>query len=704
MPGRLDRAPDLVAAHLYRRPYALWPTLFGVLVLAFAEQASAQSAQDQSAPPIASVGPKDGEVEQAGETDPPLIVVEGHRERDLATVTYTVPGDLRSQASSAREVLSRVPFVEVSDDGRVTLLGRGGVVLRVNGKDVSDPSAILEALRGGAIAKVEVTANPSARESAGNNAGIINIILKDRGAGSYTISAGIDSTGTMRASGNAAFGAARLPITILPSVTRMRDKSVVQNRVFLPELGEVRSERSESRVSGTSASLTMDVNAKFSDSVDLSTLASLGHTVNQKSAVIVAPVEAESRREQGDSQYTFASLNSNLRINVGDISEFTISGLLSVNDTASHLISFGTGNSMLAVENSTKISSVSIDNQTSIGGGKRLDFGLKRETTRVRERQLQDFLADDWFEESALFGGNWVSNAAYTQFQAKIEKFNLQLGMRWEERRFERQDAQSDRSVFDGLFPSLHLTYRPSKLEVMRLSLTRKAFWPSANDLFPAQRYSDFFTSSVGNPNLLLQTEWSAQFEVETQIAKQKVNLLIFQRYRKNPYVLVPSFEDNFVAFRIANSDNYATTGISVSMSGSLNRAFSYDFNSIFSRSGDFIGGFNEAARRSGSSRFSFSGSLLYKRSNLDGIDIENFSMSGKFSAGQDNGLLQISPSFSVGFDWKRKITETLTLGFGVSGLRLIGRPTSTFSSGNIRYTQINDRPPTLSLSLDKAF
>ncbi len=109
---------------------------------------------------------------------------------------FDVGADIVSQGGTANEVLDNVPMINVSPDGVVSLRGNASVKILINGK----PSALadnnaLQGIPASNIAKVEIMTNPSARYEASGNAGIINIILKDKtaknGGGQVSASVGV---------------------------------------------------------------------------------------------------------------------------------------------------------------------------------------------------------------------------------------------------------------------------------------------------------------------------------------------------------------------------------------------------------------------------------------------------------------------------------------------------------------------------------
>ena len=93
---------------------------------------------------------------------------------------FDVGADVVSKGGSANEVLQNVPSVDVSPQGVVSLRGKEGVKVLINGKPstLADNDA-LASIPADNIARVEVMTTPSAKYEASGAGGIINIVLKD---------------------------------------------------------------------------------------------------------------------------------------------------------------------------------------------------------------------------------------------------------------------------------------------------------------------------------------------------------------------------------------------------------------------------------------------------------------------------------------------------------------------------------------------
>ncbi|HEY0896397.1 MAG TPA: TonB-dependent receptor plug domain-containing protein, partial [Sphingobacteriaceae bacterium] len=90
-----------------------------------------------------------------------------------------VENSVVSAGASALEILQKAPGVSIDKDDRVSLKGRSGVVVMINGKPTAlsagDLGAMLRAMNASTISKVEIITNPSAKYDAAGNSGIINI-------------------------------------------------------------------------------------------------------------------------------------------------------------------------------------------------------------------------------------------------------------------------------------------------------------------------------------------------------------------------------------------------------------------------------------------------------------------------------------------------------------------------------------------------
>ncbi|HWJ30140.1 MAG TPA: TonB-dependent receptor, partial [Flavisolibacter sp.] len=93
-----------------------------------------------------------------------------------------VEGTINATGSDALELLRKSPGVSVDKDENLSVSGKNGVQVYIDGRPTpltgSDLSAYLKTLQSSQIEAIEIISNPSAKYEAAGNAGIINIRLK----------------------------------------------------------------------------------------------------------------------------------------------------------------------------------------------------------------------------------------------------------------------------------------------------------------------------------------------------------------------------------------------------------------------------------------------------------------------------------------------------------------------------------------------
>ncbi|SFM86206.1 Outer membrane receptor proteins, mostly Fe transport [Chitinophaga sp. YR627] len=103
-------------------------------------------------------------------------------EQQLDRMVMNVEGTVLSEGSSALELLGKSPGVTVNDNGGVAIKGRTGSVVMINCKPTylsgDQLMNLLRSTPSSDVSRIEIIANPSAKEDAAGNGGIVNIVLK----------------------------------------------------------------------------------------------------------------------------------------------------------------------------------------------------------------------------------------------------------------------------------------------------------------------------------------------------------------------------------------------------------------------------------------------------------------------------------------------------------------------------------------------
>ncbi len=109
-------------------------------------------------------------------TKKPLVEVRADK------TILNVEGTINAVGNDALELLRKSPGVMIDKDDNISLAGKNGVQIYIDGKPSplsgSDLSNFLKSMQSAQIEAIEIITNPSAKYEAAGNAGIINIRLK----------------------------------------------------------------------------------------------------------------------------------------------------------------------------------------------------------------------------------------------------------------------------------------------------------------------------------------------------------------------------------------------------------------------------------------------------------------------------------------------------------------------------------------------
>jgi iron complex outermembrane recepter protein len=106
----------------------------------------------------------------------PLIEVKADK------TVFNVEASINATGSNALELLQKSPGIQVDNNDNISMKGKTGVRVYVDGKmmqlDTKDLAAYLKSINSNDIEAIEMISNPSAKYDASGNAGIINLRLK----------------------------------------------------------------------------------------------------------------------------------------------------------------------------------------------------------------------------------------------------------------------------------------------------------------------------------------------------------------------------------------------------------------------------------------------------------------------------------------------------------------------------------------------
>ncbi|ESQ87260.1 TonB-dependent receptor domain-containing protein [Asticcacaulis benevestitus] len=146
----------------------------GVYVIAMTSAQDSQAASGQPSPTGDDPPP---------DAPPTQVTVKAKRPELTDKVdrrVYNLANDASAGVGMATDLLDKIPSVQVSPTGVVTLRGDRRVTILIDGKEPANGNQALLSLAAADIDRIEVITNPSARYGPDGSAGIINIITKKK--------------------------------------------------------------------------------------------------------------------------------------------------------------------------------------------------------------------------------------------------------------------------------------------------------------------------------------------------------------------------------------------------------------------------------------------------------------------------------------------------------------------------------------------
>ena len=515
-------------------------------------------------------------------------------------IVVNVENSIISAGSSALDVLERAPGVNVDQNDVISLRGRAGVIIMIDGKPSAmtgaDLANYLRGLPSGAIERIDIITNPSAKYDAAGNSGIIDIRLKkDQRLGTNgTLTAGYGQGIYPKANAGATFNYRNKSVNLFGNYNYtyrvglnhlLLDRNFYNNGVY--NGGDLKDNYSKIPVEANTARLGMDFFASKKTIIGFVVNANFNHITREsdnKSDVLDPQKQTVSRFG------SMATNNDHLNNAVGNLNlKHTFDSLgreLTVD------LDYGLYRNNSLTVNATryyKMDGTSLQPDYILNGDQqgKLDFKTARadyvhpltKTTRVEAGVKTSFVSSDndaqFFDMSSgtpvndvnktnHFIYNENNHAGYINFKAEFKRFDMQIGLRGEQTNIKTEQLKGnihfDSSYFQ-LFPSAFFNYKLKEDQVLGVSVSRRIDRPGYSQLNPFLFLIDVTTYATGRPGLLPQLTWS----YELSYTLKNLNFTLgYSHTRDNQDIAIAKFRDVFP--NIPSEDN-VTVQIPINLS-----------------------------------------------------------------------------------------------------------------------------------------
>ncbi len=452
---------------------------------------------------------------------------------------------------NALELLEKSPGVTVDNDGNISLKGKQGVTILIDGKPTymsgADLAAFLKNMQSSTLDQIEIMTNPPAKYDAAGNSGIINIKTKK----------GI-VTGT-NGSANASYNQGLYPRFNGGFNLNHRNEKVnvfggyntgkyqgyndltISRRFYESDNTTLKgSSDQKSRphwkgiYHGVKAGmdyyftkrtiLGAVINGNFNDNDENPTSTSFVRFPDGTVDYKIGSIGANTRKWRGVSsninfKHTFDSTGREITADL-DYAFYNNKSNTELTTKSYDAMNVPKDNDVILrgdIPSNTDIYSAKVDYMHPLKNGAKLEAGFK--TSYVT--------TDNQVEYTRNNGAGWTTddrsnhfvykeniNAAYAVFSKPMKKWELSAGLRVENTNAKGNQIKTDSSFkrnYTNLFPNVGLSYAANAKHQFNFSYSRRINRPNYDDLNPFVFFLDSLTYGQGNP--YLQPQFTNNFE-----------------------------------------------------------------------------------------------------------------------------------------------------------------------------------------------
>lgn len=471
-------------------------------------------------------------------------------EKQIDKTVVNVDQNIANTGTNALELLKKLPGVQVSPDGQITLNGKSGVNLTLDGKttylSAEDLANLLINTPSSDIQKIEIMTNPSAKYDAEGTGGIINIIRKKNSKSGLngTVTGGAGWGHNDRYNGSLALSYKNEKYNLYLNNNYGYNKAlpgkstviadIMSNNALLTEEVSDNSRGGMYRAYNSVAGLDLYLSKK--------TTLTVSGNISDREAMenIGSFVTSFDRNHNQTGSESFTAINKDK-----PFSYTTGVQLMHKLDTAGRqwsadadyssyrykpgqyntTVNYDPSGNFLSQENvfidesrTLRIFGARVDYVRPLPGNGKIETGLKSSYVKTNNnstyynqlggRNVVDSTQSDYNVNSENI------NAGYINFNRQYQKLTVQAGLRAEQTIMKGQqlftNAAIDRNYFQ-LFPTIFLSDKFDDQNTFNFQFGRRTDRPDYHELVPFRRPLSATLYFQGNPNLKPNLDWHTE-------------------------------------------------------------------------------------------------------------------------------------------------------------------------------------------------
>jgi outer membrane receptor protein involved in Fe transport len=537
-------------------------------------------------------------------------------ENKIDKMIVNVDASPTSAGATALEILEKSPGVTVDNDGNISLRGKAGVIIMMDGKPTylssADLANLLKNMPASALDQIEIMTNPSSKYDASGNSGVINIKTKKGRAAGFNgsimlgASSGIFKLAdaiylTPRSQNSFTFNYRKNKLNFFgnynPNFFNGKGRLNI-DRKFIDDNGTVTGYSdvlTKFKFGNNNHTLKLGLDyfadKKNTYGVVLSgfmfnghptpvTVTSISDVNHQLLSSMVSLTENRIKFKNFSANFNyrhlFDSTGREITVDLDYIAYNNTSEMLLTTDFYGNM-GQSTADQLLLkgyLPSDINIYSLKSDYTHPLKGGARFEAGIK--SSYVQNDNLVNYerlVNDKWVIDNRTnhFIYDENINAAYANINKQIKKWSFQAGLRLENTITKGYQVNNDstfRRNFTNLFPSAFISYNVNDKNTLTFSYSRRITRPNYQDLNPFTYFLDSLSYRQGNPFLLPQ--FTHNFELTHSAFKGK--LITTLNYNSTTDVISQILkQDPLNRIVFLTVDNVAKfTNIGISITGQL--------------------------------------------------------------------------------------------------------------------------------------
>jgi iron complex outermembrane recepter protein len=464
-------------------------------------------------------------------------------EQKIDRTVVNVEAAVTNIGANALEVLEKSPGIQVDKDGNISLKGKQGVIIMMDGRPTyltgPELANMLRGMQATQIDQIEIMTNPPAKYDASGNSGVINIKTKKNKVKGFngSITAGVAQgsyfrtneslnmnyrNGKVNIFGTYSFGRAN-SYQQLDIFRRYKNVDKTTNAVF------EQSSFMKRRNLNNNLKLGMDyyLGKRTTFGIVLSGFYNPSSNLGDNTSYLKNPGGQVDSIVQANSiikeVWQNASINLNMRhqfdstgreitIDVDRILYKASNDQRFVNTTyQANWVKRYDEQLLGDLPANIDITSARIDYSIPMKKGTKVEMGLKSSWV------VNDSKAN-YFEWLGAWQPDWTKtnffeykeniNAAYVSLNKQLnKKWGVQAGLRFENTNYKgfqygnpTQPDSTFENSYNSLFPTMYVSYAANKANQFGVSFGRRIDRPAYQDLNPFMFFIDKYTYGAGNP------------------------------------------------------------------------------------------------------------------------------------------------------------------------------------------------------------